>query len=351
MRIGICTRYIHSEATYVALRLATWARDRGYEVSLFSPTKTQATIVANWDTVIHTTQGLAFGDWLRAQDVVLWTHTPSCSQLTQVQRAGRVAMLFCLWHSLQRQDYEVYQQADYVLSPSYATTRFLERQWQLPRVLTVPLDPDLPLSSKPTTGDACRLFLPLFDELALQREATILTILSRALAAFPQARLVVAYNSATLAPFAKQRLLRLTRQFTHRVVLRRAVPYAHRPLLFQAAELSLWPATAENTGWWPLTSLAAGTPVLAFDVPPIREYLSAENGILVPCTQEKSRLGIPVAVPYFERYEQVLHTVLRDSQQLSQLTQHVGPRLKYRKTAFHASLTRLFTDGPLALLE
>lgn len=342
MRLGICTRYCRHEAAYAAIRIADWASQYGADVTMLNVTPTPVALSPRWDRETKRHAGARFTDWARDCDLILWTHTPIFEQVAWAHKHGVETAVFSLWHELRPHDRRVYRELHAVISPSHEAARFLMSRWNIRRSYAAPYDPGTPFMRKHprlrSTGTW--VLLPLFDREPWRTEATALEISDRMLKRYPDTHLTVAYNSSHLVPFATRRLKQLQRGFPDRVrVLRRCRP-AYRPILFGEHDLTLWPTHAENTGMTGLTSLAMGTPVLAYAFPPVSEFLNPKNSVRIPCRTTTNELGVPLTAPDYEAFEHGLWEVLDSPSDLRRLQETVSYGLLQRRKAFGDVLAR-----------
>ena len=341
MRLGICTRYCHHEAAYVAVRIADWAEQSGLDVSLFTVTASPPPLVAHWDAVVARNRKFTFTQWVAQQDVILWTHTPPFEQIAWCHGHGRATALLCLWHELNCLGRRAYREVNAVLAPSYEAARFLQARWGIRNIYAAPYDPGLPLTHKPSLPSRDRwVMLPLFDQAPHCMEGTALEIAGRLLCRYDDVRLTVGYNSSTLMPFAKRRLRQFAKAFPERVSLVPRCTLAERPVLMAQHDLLLWPTHAENTGHIGLTALAMGTPVVAFNYPPLTEFLCEENAMTVPCRTAPNDLGVPTPVPNYPAFEVCVQGLLDCPKTLGKLQRAATVGLPERQRAFHEVLGR-----------
>jgi hypothetical protein len=339
--IGFCTRYYSHEATYAALILANWAAAQHHDVSFFSATRKFAGIDSRWDPVVRASRGKPFTTWADAQDVVVWTHCPHIEQLEWCRNEGKHTVLFSLWHEFEPWQRDTFRAADVVLSPSEIAAHMLQSRWQVGRSIPLWLDPGLPLFNKHEERTAPKLLLPLWDGAARRIEMTMLELLDRMLE-LHDVGLTVTYSSSTLAGHAYERIKTLRRKYGPRVQSLAGTPWRDRPLVYQTHDLTLWPAHAESTCLTPLISLAMGTPLICFAVPPMHEILNQGNSYLVPCGVDYTPAGAAVCHPDYSRFEETLHEGLKNETGLRMLQQCTGDGFAVRRGLFSEILTRVF---------
>lgn len=344
MSLGIYTRYSHCEATYTALRLADWATETGIPVSLFSDTARPVSLRPQWDHNVRGNLGSRFTQWAPRQSTIIWTHCPIVQQIRWAKQHKIKTGLFCLWNELKETDSDSYAAADFIISPSEVTAKFVDKVLKPRQSWGVPWDVGEPVTQRDQRIQSreCWLLLPLMDYEVHNMEGTALELAGRALQRFDDVVLTVAYNSSTIAPFATRRMQQFRRQFGDRVQLITQVPLHKRPSMFAAHDLTIWPVSRHNTGMTGLLSITMGTPVIAFRMPLLAEFLSPTNSVLVESRIQHNELGIPqLDHPDFPYMEQCLHGLLRDRVTLRMLQQSAAAGLEHRRDTFETILTRL----------
>lgn len=341
--LGIYTRYQHCEDALVALRLANWAAQAGHVVSLYTPTQTRVALDGHWDKEVTTSHDCRYTDWVVDKTMVIWTRCPISEQIEWANKHNIRTSIFCLWHELHEDHVRSYRAADFVLSPSNISAQFVEQVFKIRQSHALPWDTGEPFTVKDPRlhADYIRVLLPLFDHAPYEVEATALEVAGRALLRFPTMMLTVAYNASKIAPFATRRIKEFKKDFGSRVRLMPGVLIGQRPMLFAAHDLTYWPVCCANTGMIGLTSITMGTPVLAFQIPPLTEFLTTLNSIQVPTTVYSGDMGVPRMEPNYDVMEQHFHAVLADVNRLKLLQQGVLHGLVQRRKAFGEVLTHL----------
>lgn len=346
MPLGIYTRYQYHEATHVAIRLANWALEHGYEASIYPTTTKRLVIDSRWDSVANAQRGRRFTDWARAQTTVIWTHVPPIEQIAWCKRQGIHTVFFPLWHEMLSSDRESIGAFDAVLAPSRAVAQLLTRRWNAHRAYAAPWDIGLPFTMKDARHRINQqwLLLPFYDNEPQKSEMTAVEIAGRALARYHNTVLTVMYNSSSLGSPAKRRLARFERFFGDRVRLLRSVPVERRPFVFRCHDLTLWPTHAENTGMTGLLSMTMGTPVIAFEGAPLDDMLSSNNGLPISCGQAMDEGGVPSIIPDYAAFEEGLYSLLDNHDYLHRLQQTVNHGLQERRGRFNSGMASAYVD-------
>ena len=105
-------------------------------------------------------------------------------------------------------------------------------------------------------------------------------------------------------------------------------------MLYGDHDLVLWPAEIEGFGLVGIESLYMGTPVIAYDIPPISGIITdGVNGMLVPC--KKSTAGGSVyAQPDPKAFINVASEAINN--QLTELNKHVRVGRKTKRNKFNS---------------
>ena len=342
--LGICTRYTQSSPTYFALRLADWADEHGHEAALYSTTESPVWLDSPWDEVVVRPQfGVRFTDWARTCKAIIWTDVPPVGQLTWARSRGIKTAVLCSWHCLVPDDRASLREADVIYVPSREVARYLQSRWQLTNTSALPWDNGLPFTRKDMRLRTKHryIYLPLFDDIPERSENTVVDLAVRLLNFFDDTVLTVGYNSSTLGTVGSRRLRKYAKSFPERLRLVPHVPPALRCLYNREHDLTLYPVHADDWGMTLVDSMTMGTPVAAFNFPPLSEMMLATNALVVPCDCRVDQAGLPQPVTDFQRMEKSLLSLLMQDGELDSLQETVLHGLQQRRTAFGEVLTRL----------
>lgn len=344
MRIGFCTPYARCESARVAARIADWAELRGHAVSIRPTNHAPANIGLRWDKSAVLARSLRFTDWAQSQDAIVWTHKPIFEQIAWAKSNNVFTVVYALWQELNPADKAAFKEAAVVLAPSLGAAKFVASKWNIHKTLAALWDSGLPLTIKDPRikPNYCWVLLPLFDHEPYKTEMTAIEIAARLVNDYPDVVLTIAYNSSTMATYGQRRMRQIQRYFRDRVRLVKRVPLNRRPLLYRDHDLTLWPVHQENTGIVGIDSISMGTPVAAFHMPPLTEFLNQNNAVLAPCQGSYTQLGAPRAEPNYTIFERCVRTLIEDRRRLHELQQTVHEGLPRRRQLFQDVLTRLF---------
>jgi hypothetical protein len=343
MPLGICTRYRHCEAAIAAIRLAEWAARAGHEVSLFPVTNSPPRLHKHWDPVAKAGRSRRFAAWAKEQTTVIWTHCPIYQQVTWARKQGAQTGILCLCDEIQPNDVTAYRAADVVLAPSDVVQQYAEKELRVRRAVGLPWDTGEPFTQKDLRlkSEHVWVLMPMFDYEPCRIEATALEIAGRALATNPHMVLTVPYNSSKIAPFTVRRLKEFRHYFGNRVRLLPGIPLETRPLLYATHDLTYWPVCSGGIGTVGITSVTMGTPVLAFDIPVITDFLHQANSVQVPAVAHTAQNGLPYAEPDYNAMEQAMQAILADRAKLRYMQNNTLAGLDRRRKVFETILTRV----------
>ena len=335
MSIGIYTHYAQCDQAYLALRLADFLRDSGEPFSIYSDA-TPARLKTAYDNRVLCRKKIKYTEWAKKQSVIVWTHVPKTEQLTFAQRHGVFTILVPLWQDLTPPFKKSIKQADHVVALSTACRELYQSVYKFKQTSLIPFDTGLPPTKKETNVNAkkIRVFLPWFDRNARCTQAEFLARLEYLLLHMEEFYLSVAISSSKFSP-AIAKFFRGIGNKTGRVDVLRNVPVPARPPLYAAHDLTIFPAECDNYGFCGLTSIACGTPVLTFAVPPQTDFIYQDtNGVAVKTQVDYDENGVPHANPDYERYIATLQTLIAEPQHIDRMSKKINYNLNARRKAF-----------------
>lgn len=345
MSIGIYTHYAQCDQTYFAVRLADFLRDRGVDFSIYADNQ-PSKILSRYDNKIVTKNKQRFTSWARGKSVIVWTHIPRIEQLNYAKRFGAMTVIVPMWQEISAPFRKAAKQADHLIALSTESRELFGAVYKFKNVTLVPFDAGLPLTKKEAGVNPrkIKLLLPWFDRNARCTQSVFLDYLSNLLLHMPEANLTVAISSSKFSPAIAKFFKRMGDK-TGRVKVLRKVPFADRPALFAAHDLTVFPAECDNYGLCNLMSINCGTPVLTFAVSPQTDFIYPEaNGILVKTKVDFDENGVPHAAPDYEKYSDALQTLIDDPRRIDNLNKKINYNLNSRRKSFElgwSSILRL----------
>jgi glycosyltransferase involved in cell wall biosynthesis len=173
-------------------------------------------------------------------------------------------------------------------------------------------------------------------------EGTILSVLHRLLQRYGDMQLIVGYTPATLAPFAYRWLRQLRRAYGERVQL---VPDPQRRWSVQSfleADWTFWPTRDAGAGLPGLLSLYAGSPVIAYNMTSVLEFLHPNNSLTIPCRCRLTAAGVPKPVPNYAAIEACCRALLDNPEKVEEMYGHTPYNASARERAFSDGLLQAF---------
>lgn len=336
MRVGIYTHYAHCDQAYVAVRLADFVRSQGVEFDIYSDAPPGKLGLA-YDRAVANRELMPFSHWLKRQRVVVWTHVPREEQLNYVKRFKIPTILVPMWQELTPPFKRTLRSADTVVALSSEQKELFSSAYKFRNVAYIPFDTGLPITRKDTSVNErdVRLFLPWFDRNARCTSSQLLHSLAYLLEHMIEARLTVGITSSRFGPAIAKFFTKLGARTEKRVSLLRSVPFAKRAPLYGQHDLTIWPGECDNYGICPLTSLAAGTPVLSLNMSPQEDFLIPDvNAALVKTRIDYDDNGVPHAVPNYEHFAAALQALIAEPRLIDRLQKKATHNLLPRRTAF-----------------
>jgi hypothetical protein len=343
MCIGLYTHYAHCDQAYFAVRLVSLLRACGEAFDIYSDNSPGRLRLAYDNTVKHRSV-VRYTDWAPRRRAIVWTHVPRVEQLNYAARRGIMTVVVPMWQDIVPPFKKALRRADRVIATSTECRDLLTDVYKLSNVSMLPFDTGLPISRKdtPVNSRRVRLFLPWFDRNARCSSSSFLGLLGHLIERTEEPHLTVAVNSSRFGPAVAKFFTRLGVRTGGRVTLVRNVPLIRRPSLYANADLTIWPGECDNYGLCGLTSLAAGTPVLSLALPPQTDYLlQGVNAALVKTKVEYDDIGVPHAIPNYERFVSALQDLIAEPWHISHMQKKVAYNLLARKAAFESGWRKL----------
>lgn len=342
MLVGICTRYYRCEATLLACRIAAAVLSHGGDVVFYVGQDRLVSVDQTFDKHVTLARKRAFNDWAKPCTHLVWLDNPAFKDIRWANAEGKHTIIVPNWHQAHKDLRKVYHAAGSVVCTSRAAADFFIRRWKVPRCIPAGWDPGLAITHKRAPLDAARprLFYPL-ELITPVNQPSMLFMLERLLAD-TQATLTVAYAPSRLDSQSRGTLESLERRFDSRVKLLRSMPLCNLAMQFAVHDLTLWPSRADNAALGALMSTFVGTPVLAFNVPPVNEFVHANT--LVPCNHREGVIHEPLAVLNYRDYGTYLNQLVTEPTALAQAYVDNTHRLQERSKNFDRAWSLVFEN-------
>lgn len=343
MRIGICLHYQRTEVTYAALRVADWLVQNGHTVSLLSVGCNGVKIGSKWDSSVLYSESVYFSLWANGYDLLLFTFLPGMDRLEFMAERKKLTSLLADITTLEVVDCGELREFNCILCPS----RFVYKQLaakQLHNMANVPLSVADVVYRKPSTAEkTISIFYPVWDRVGTRTECTAVEVLRRLLQRQRTIRVVVGITSSTLGRTGWLRLKALQLEYADRVTILKGIPADRRLELFMQHDFVYWPSCFESIGMVGLQALAAGTPLIAFNVPVVNEIVTEANGIVARCNSFRNfGIGAVVGDPDYVMLDNLLQLNVCNRGLINRLQCQTYEAAVVRRNEFHRNMSILF---------
>jgi glycosyltransferase involved in cell wall biosynthesis len=331
--LGIVTRYQKHDSTFAALAIARHLEARGCNFSLLSRGWRAKSVIPDWDSHIKTVR---YDTWLKNKQLIIWTEPADEAWLHYAAVNHVYSYLYSSWEQFGSYDEKTLSYYARILAPTPMQAMLLRDRFQLANVSSIPFTPGLPVTHKRgnMVPGQLRLFTSLYGAQLKRVELAAVLMLADMCAEFPEVHVTIACSKG-LAPYTIRDLREYAKQFGTRWTVKHDCPWQEQTLLIADSDLTVWPAKYDGIGLLGLTSLYMGTPVVAWDVPPMNEHLSpGANALLVPCELDYNWLGVPHAIPDYEEFVRVLRWIISKPAVLADLRKKTHDRLLEQRKAF-----------------
>lgn len=326
MRVGIVLNYVRHDSTYAALRTAEVIRDLGYGVLFFDKaTKSnKANLHAYWDDFVQSSADADFSSWVAECQTVIFFTYPEPKDLKVIKKRKIKSICVTTWDSIDSETITTAKTCDFLVCPSKVQSEYFKTYWNLENVQHVIFHANIPTANnerKATDSvriicscpgyqlkrvDYNKLFEALNDALELCPKINMSFIYSSKVAS--QLRLNIKKQEKTFSSGNKLDLIEDNSG------------WSETPLAYSLADAVLWPAQLESFGYVGMESLTVGTPVIAYNHPPMSELVSDRfNGILMPCEVRQTELGVTYVDHNHSKIVEVLRLIDGDPKLIHEL--------------------------------
>lgn len=337
--LGLVTPYARRDATYIALRLASFASDLGWDTRIFGNRVARRTVINPvWDKSVVDVFRVKSWSWLDGLDVVVTSLIDNGVLADQARKRKCRCVALVLPSMLSPASLVGLKHYDLSVCLSHFTYNFLRKSGiRSSAIKLIPADPGLPLTRhRIAASKHIRVFWPFWFDACGEQIASVAAIWPSILRAIPRVRLTVALQGAP--PSVRNILRKFLKRFTSQVVWKRWSGWYHSHLEYGRHDVTFWPIATSDTGWTALTSRAAGTPVIAIDHPVAREVVTHNRGGLlfdedVSCAADD--LGNIHVEPSLKSLQSWTYSLLREPDIFAALASVVHDGLAERTDLFH----------------
>lgn len=302
MRVGIVFNYIRHDSTYAALKSAETIRNLGYSVTFYD--KAYKSVKANlhnyWDDFVLSSKEIPFDDWVEECSIVIWFCYPTPKEVKYLKKENKPSICFLTWDSVDAEIIEAIKSLDVLMCPSKAQKTYFETHWNLNTVDYIPLNCNVPLfNNEYSTKEGLRVLVACPGYQIKRIDSTkLFETLHEAAELIPNLQMEFLYSSK-VATQIKISVTKYDKKFDNGSSLTSLddpTGWAEGPLAYALCDAVLWPVQIESYGYVALESLSMGTPVVAYNFPPMSEIISDhKNGFLIPCETKDTDLGVKYA--------------------------------------------------------
>ena len=342
MKLGLYTRYLRDEVTYAAIRVANFARDRGIPVDVVCPTNACSKLVEPyWDQHALMIHGGEFTEWAKKCSTLVWTFVPDVEQVAWCRRKEIHTVLLASWDEMQEPDFKAAQAFDTVVAPSKAAQEFL-RSKKLTNVECVRWDPGVSYTRKPDAhvGERVRMFVPLFGTQPERVDDSVLPMFDEILMT-TAGSVTLSYVPSHWNAYARKQLRRLHARHPGRVTLVDRFTPSRLNVYYGQHDLTVCPSLVENFCLPVSVSLAMGTPVVAFEMPPVVEFVTEANGLLVKEEIVPTRTGVPTVMPRYDGFGKAVVELASNPDRIRRLQRGTEHGCLQRREFFETKWGRL----------
>ncbi len=293
---GIYCSYGFRDSTDAALSLADHlANSQVSDLSWFSNSQPVFGVDALWDGAVDHAKTVDCNRWIRDQTHIVWFEVDA-EKVKKARRLSKRNTLVVLWASLKHADLEYLPLYDNIVVPDRQVQLWLERFNPSLPIVVVPWASLTEVLRRPKMSSQCRVVMNLRASTAKLCGPLLLYSMQAVVDSTKHMHLTVVC-SQSWDPATDKAMGELQRN-------RPNVNHVYRPsrqarrLLAEQHEWQFWPSVVDSTGVIGLESLAAGTPLIGFDVPMVSTVVRPKkSGWLVPCEIKDNTMGVPTAVP------------------------------------------------------
>lgn len=299
MRVGIVLNYIRHDSTYAALKSAETIRNLGYSVSFYDKAhkSSKANLHNYWDDFILSSKEIPFDDWVKECSVIVWFCYPTPKEVKYLKKEGKPSICLLTWDSVDSDIIEAVKNLDVLLCPSKAQKTYFENQWHLNSTDYLPLNCNVPFfDNEYSSKEGLRIVIACPGYQIKRIDSTkLFEVLHEAAQLIPNLHLEFLHSSK-VASQIKVNFTKYEKSFDNGSSLYGVddpTGWSEGPLAYALCDAVLWPVQIESYGYVALEALSMGTPVIAYNFPPMSEIITDQkNGFLIPCETKDTDLGV-----------------------------------------------------------
>jgi glycosyltransferase involved in cell wall biosynthesis len=342
--ISICTKYRRCDATHAAIAIKKHLDSIGIKSTLLHYDWRAPTVDPAFDSRVHR---IVLRRWLRGIRHTVWTSPIDGYFIETMRRKKNIrSTLFTSWEQLEPYDEKALDSYQHVLVPTMAQAALLQERLKLKNIAVLPYKCGYPIIKRKDLIEPGKLHIcmSLYGNQLKRIDLASVLLFADIVKDFKHVFMEIICSKG-LSPITVRELNRFQKKLRERWKLTAGATWWDHAQGMARADLTIWPAKWDGMGLAGLTSLHMGTPVIAWDVPPMSEYLSAgRNALLVSCGTEPNWMGIPHALPNHAEFDRVVRWLIGNPAMLKELQQRTHEKLEEFDGEFERGLDNILPD-------
>lgn len=322
--------------SYLAAQMALLFEKRGIPTTIRPFEKYEKGVHWREDTWLYD-KG-TYSSWLDIQkpSVVFFIHHCPPEMVQENAKKGVKSVYLVMWE--RAIDYErSMKNCDWLVATSDSCKKFLDETHHASKTLLIPWMMDYHSTPVRPVSDTVKLYCPQGLPEPRRRFDFAYRAIGELLKEGRKLQTTISFVGHLL-PRDRQELVHMGGKFA----LESKVDWVSHTYYMKMADLVLWPTTREGLGLVGMESILQGTPVVAYDVPPVNEYLAhGVNSSLARCSIRWFRRGVPEVNVDDRGYEHYLGALRYAIDHLPELKNRVYQGLDHRRARFDEGCNHL----------
>lgn len=323
--IVLLAPYGRTEVTAAAVRLADLAQSLGHQVRLVACGQQEKHVHPAWDGRVKS--GRRHGVYVNAKGATHVVHFQASGRLYDhatlvTAKPNAKHILVPNWHALAASDADLIGKYDQVVCPTKTCHKVVNQlafrgKGERPRLSWLRWDAGVPPVRRDGLAESERMRACVFCDTSAVDFCgpMVVQLANELLHIHPKLELTV-MAVKSWAGRDRQDWKRALANWPRRLSLRGAASAVDLNREFHAHDWVVLPSVRADFGLTASRALACGAPVIANDVPPFSEVVSADSGILVPCEVRTGAAKAPIAVPNMGKWLEVCSRAFADARTL-----------------------------------
>ena len=293
-QLGIYAPYTWDVSTAMACVLADLAVSCHVPVSYLAYQRRDTGIHAGWDSRVLSVRRRFFESWASRQSHIVWFGAHK-RQVQVAKRLGCHNTLVLLPSRMSQEGVAALRYYDQIVCPNHTSYTVCHFRKVHSRLVEIPWDSGVAFQPKlaPGGGNELRVLVRVEGEMAREQALALIQAIGYLLDGSKDLTFTVGHHR-NWSRAAASAWGELRKAHPYRVEFKRKPSRAWRISAYQRHHWFFYPRLRDGAGFYPLESLAVNCPVLAFNLPPINEFIrTAYNGHLIACQGDYNWFGAP----------------------------------------------------------